>query len=53
MTPEQAKLLESVFDSVVWYTPLRQDRETYPGFKDEKQILQLANQVLTRLKKLK
>ena len=38
VTPWQRRLLEQLFDTVAWYSPVEADRRSNPAFKDDASI---------------
>ena len=46
---DEAEILERVFDTAAWYTPVEEDRESYPGFKSGEAVLAVVEGALERL----
>jgi hypothetical protein len=45
----EAAVFERVFDVISWYTPVVEDRASYPGFKDERDVLEAVSAALEDL----
>ena len=47
----EAPIFEQIFDSVVWYSPFPEDRDSYPGFKNEEDIIAIVRKANARLER--
>lgn len=36
---DEDRVFRRVFDTAAWYTPVEEDRASYPGFRDEESVL--------------
>ncbi len=49
LSQSESELLKRVFDTVVWYTPVVEDRKNYPGFKSESEVFTVVAEVQQQL----
>lgn len=49
LSQSESELLKRVFDTVVWYTPVAEDRKNYPGFKSESDVFTVVAEVQQQL----
>lgn len=40
LTDQQQSALADLFQTVAWFTPVEEDRNAYPGFKGEEEVIE-------------
>ena len=51
LSQSESELLKRVFDTVVWYTPVAEDRKNYPGFQSESDVFTVVTEVQQQLER--
>src|SRR5262245_39063269 len=50
LSEEEESILQRLFDEVVWFSPIPEDRDRYPGYRDEMRIASAASEAAEALR---